>query len=143
VAAVALEAAKAAYGVLKRPLVVDDTGLYIHSLNEFPGAYAAFVQKAIGNSGILRLMDGMTDRTASFVTAVAYSDGKKLETFVGEMLGQIAIAASGEGGFGYDPIFVCEGETRTYAEMALSEKVAVSHRTKAFSLFLDWYERLR
>jgi len=85
----------------------------------------------------------MTDRTAIFITAAAYADGKKFETFVGEMPGRIAFAASGEGGFGYDPIFVCEGETRTYAEMSFAEKVAVSHRTKAFSLFLDWYDRVR
>jgi len=141
VVVVALEAAKAAYKVIKRPLVVDDTGLYISALNDFPGAYAAFVQKTIGNQGVLRLLESVTDRRASFITAVAYSDGKHLEAFVGEMPGHIALIALGEEGFGYDPIFVCEGETRTYAEMSFSEKVAVSHRTRAFSSFLEWYER--
>lgn len=140
---VAREAAMAAYSVLKRQLVVDDTGLYIPALGGFPGAYAAFVQKTIGNSGILRLMEGIADRAASFITAAAYTDGRHIEAFVGEMPGQIAFAPSGKEGFGYDPIFVCDGETRTYAEMTLSEKIAVSHRTKAFSSFLDWYDRLR
>jgi XTP/dITP diphosphohydrolase len=143
VVVVAREAARAAYRTLKRRLVVDDTGLYISALNGFPGAYAAFVQKTIGNDGILRLMERLTDRTASFVTAAAYADGRNIKTFVGEMRGHIALAPSGEEGFGYDPIFICDGETRTYAEMNLSEKIAISHRSKAFSLFLDWYSELR
>lgn len=140
---VAREAAKEAYRALRRRVVVDDTGLYISALNGFPGAYAAFVQKTIGNSGILRLMEGITDRTANFITAAAYADGRNTEAFVGEMPGHIALAPSGEEGFGYDPIFICDGETRTYAEMNISQKIAVSHRTKAFTSFLDWYEQLR
>jgi XTP/dITP diphosphohydrolase len=129
--------------VLRRRVVVDDTGLYISALNGFPGAYAAFVQKTIGNSGILRLMEGITDRTANFITAAAYADGRNIEAFVGEMPGRIALAPSGEEGFGYDPIFICDGQTRTYAEMNISQKIALSHRTKAFTSFLDWYEQLR
>ncbi|RDE12617.1 MAG: non-canonical purine NTP pyrophosphatase, RdgB/HAM1 family [Candidatus Thorarchaeota archaeon] len=143
VVVVAREAAKAAYRVLKRPLVIDDTGLYISALSGFPGAYASFVQKTIGNLGILKLMEGITDRTANFVTAAAYADGKNIEAFVGEMPGRIALAPSGREGFGYDPIFICDGEMRTYAEMSFSEKVAVSHRTKAFASLLDWYDRVR
>ncbi len=55
------------------------------------------------------------------------------------MYGDIAKAPAGEGGFGYDPIFVPDGESRTYAQLSLDEKVKVSHRSEAFRKFLEWY----
>jgi len=55
------------------------------------------------------------------------------------MLGTVAREPSGEGGFGYDPIFVPDGFTKTYAELTLEEKISISHRTKAFEEFLQWY----
>jgi len=126
---VAMEAAKHAYKVLKRPVVVDDTGLYIEALSGFPGPYAA----------VLRLMDVVEDRDARFDTGVGYADGWVFRYFVGTMYGDIASAASGKGGFGYDPIFIPDGESRTYAELSLDEKVKVSHRSEAFRKFLEWY----
>jgi len=141
VEAVAHEAAITAYDALKRPVVLDDTGLFVDALNGFPGTYSAYVLKAIGNAGILRLMNNINERAAKFVTAVGYADGDAIQTFVGVMSGNIARTPAGEEGFGYDPIFVPQGETRTYAQLSLSEKVNISHRTKAFRRFLDWYTK--
>ena len=141
VEAVAREAAITAYDVLKRPVVLDDTGLFIDALNGFPGTYSGYVLKAIGNIGILRLMNNIDERTAKFVTAVGYTDGDAIQTYVGVMHGDIARTPAGEEGFGYDPIFVPQGETRTYAQLSLSEKVNISHRTKAFRKFLNWYTK--
>ncbi len=141
VEAVAHEAAITAYDALKRPVVLDDTGLFVDALNGFPGTYSAYVLKAIGNAGILRLMNNIDERAAKFVTAVGYADGDAIQTFVGVMSGNIARTPAGEEGFGYDPIFVPQGETRTYAQLSLSEKVNISHRTKAFRRFLDWYTK--
>lgn len=141
VEAVAHEAAITAYDALKRPVVLDDTGLFVDALNGFPGTYSAYVLKAIGNAGILRLMNNIDERAAKFVTAVGYADGDAIQTFVGVMSGNIARTPAGEEGFGYDPIFVPQGETRTYAQLSLSEKVNISHRTKAFRKFLDWYTK--
>ncbi len=141
VEAVAHEAAITAYDALKRPVVLDDTGLFVDALNGFPGTYSAYVLKAIGNTGILRLMNNIDERTAKFVTAVGYADGDTIQTFVGVMPGNIARVPAGETGFGYDPIFVPQGETRTYAQLSLSEKVNISHRTKAFRKFLNWYTK--
>ncbi|MHA1813604.1 MAG: non-canonical purine NTP pyrophosphatase, partial [Candidatus Thorarchaeota archaeon] len=62
-----------------------------------------------------------------------------VKTFVGEMKGTIALEERGTGGFGYDPIFVPEGFDRTYAELSFEEKVSISHRTRAFTAFLEWY----
>ncbi len=136
---VALEAAKIAYFEAKQPVVLDDTGLYIDSLDGFPRSYAAFVLKTIGKQGILKLMQGVQDRSARFVTGVGFSDGETLATFKGVMKGSIAEKEVGEEGFGYDPIFIPEGETRTYAQLSFPEKVSISHRTKGFRAFLDWY----
>jgi XTP/dITP diphosphohydrolase len=136
---VAISAARHAFITLKRPVIVDDTGLYLPALSGFPGAYAAFVLKSIGNTGILRLLEKEEDRSASFVTAVGYCDEDHLESFVGEVKGSIAYKPAGEGGFGYDPIFIPNGFDKTYAQLTLDEKVGISHRTRAFTAFLDWY----
>jgi XTP/dITP diphosphohydrolase len=137
---VAREAARYAFAEVKRPLVLDDTGLFIDSLNGFPMAYPAFVLETIGVEGILKLMKGERNRSARFITAVGYADSEIVEVFVGEMTGEISFETTGTGGFGYDPIFVPEGMDRTYAELSFSEKTAISHRTRAFNQFLKWYK---
>ncbi len=139
VAEVAEVAAKHAFNELKGLVVVDDTGLYIDSLNGFPKAYAAFVLRTIGIEGILRLMDGIDDRSARFVTAVGFSDGKQIKVFTGVTHGTISLTPSGDSGFGYDPIFIPDGMNKTYAQLSMLEKVSISHRTKAFHAFLEWY----
>lgn len=136
---IAREAAKVAFETLQKPVVVDDTGFFVDALNGFPGSYAGIVLKFIGYEGILRLMTDKTDRASVFMTAVSYFDGTHIESFVGSMSGTVAHGPAGEGGFGYDPIFVPDGFTKTYAELTLEEKVSISHRTKAFEEFLRWY----
>jgi len=136
---IAREAVKAAFENLQRPVVVDDTGFFVDALNGFPGSYAGIVLKFIGYEGILRLMIDKINRASVFMTAVGYFDGKHLESFLGAMSGSVARDPAGVGGFGYDPIFVPDGFTKTYAELTLDEKVSISHRTKAFEEFLRWY----
>ncbi len=136
---VAREAARHAFETVQKPVVVDDTGLYIDTLAGFPRAYPAFVLETIGRQGILKLLEGKTDRSARFVTSVGYSDGQNLYTFTGEMRGKISLEERGSEGFGYDPIFIPEGFDQTYAELSFQEKTAISHRTRAFSSFLKWY----
>ncbi len=135
---IALAAAKHAYTTLGKPVVLDDTGFFVSALNDFPGAYAAFVLKAIGYQGILKLLEGEQDRSAKFVTAVGFCDGVHLKTFVGEMRGSISESPSGNEGFGYDPIFIPEEFTKTYAELTFNEKIGISHRSRAFRAFLEW-----
>lgn len=139
---VAREAAKIAYETIQSPVVVDDTGFFVDSLNGFPGSYAGLVLKFIGFEGILQLMTDKVDRGSVFKTAVCYFDGQQLESFVGIMSGTVARESAGVGGFGYDPIFIPEGFSKTYAELTLEEKVSISHRTKAFEEFLRWYTSL-
>jgi XTP/dITP diphosphohydrolase len=139
VSMVALEAAKHAYAILKKPVVVDDTGLFIEALKGFPGAYPGYVLDTIGKQGVLRLMNGIENRNAKFVTAVGYMNESQSKIFVGEMEGKMAETIMGEGGFGYDPIFIPTGLNVTYAQLGFTEKVNISHRTRAFTQFLKWY----
>ncbi len=129
--------AEQAYAALKIPLIVDDTGLFIEALAGFPGPYAAYVQDTLGNSGILRLMNGVSDRRACFATSIAYIDERGIETFEGRVEGEITDSPRGKDGFGYDPLFSVQG--RTLAEMNMHEKNTVSHRARALLAFREWY----
>jgi XTP/dITP diphosphohydrolase len=126
-----------AYSKLKRPLITDDTGLFIPALQGFPGPYAAFALETIGNAGILRLLDGCFDRSAWFESAIAYADELGVRVFRGRIDGVIAQKPRGLNGFGYDPIF--EIGSKTLAEMESAEKNALSHRARGVVLFQDWF----
>jgi XTP/dITP diphosphohydrolase len=136
---IAREAAIRAYSEVGSPVVVDDTGLHISALNGFPRSYPAFVLTTIGLVGILKLMKNEENRDAFFTTAVGYCDSEGPRTFVGHMHGTISELEIGTAGFGYDPIFIPKGYSKTYAQLSFSEKIQVSHRTKAFREFLKWY----
>lgn len=129
--------AEQAYAQLHRPLIVDDTGLFIPALSGFPGPYAAFVQSTIGNRGILALMADKPDRSAYFSTVVAYADESGVQVFTGRVDGMISSSPRGTAGFGYDPIFDAGG--KTLAEMDVAEKNTVSHRARALAAFKAWY----
>ena len=135
---IAREKAKSAYSQVGRPVIVEDDGLYIDSLKGFPGQYSSFVFKALGNAGILKLLEGL-GRQASFRSIIAYYDGKDLRTFEGTVNGMIATGAA-QGGWGYDPIFIPQGAEVTFAELA-ARKNEYSHRKKALDKFADWFLR--
>jgi XTP/dITP diphosphohydrolase len=137
VGVIATEKARFAYAALKRPLIVDDTAFSVDALRGFPGPYAAYVLETIGNAGILKLMEGVSDRRAHFETAIAYADEYGIRVFRGILPGTV-VTPRGNGGFGYDPIFAWEG--RTLAEMPLDEKSKISHRGRALSAFRSWVE---
>ncbi|MGC9071850.1 MAG: XTP/dITP diphosphatase [Acidilobus sp.] len=136
---IASTAARHAYETFRAPLIVDDTGLYIEAFGGFPGPYSSYIIKKIGLDGVLRLMEGVANRRACFRTAVAYADEEGVRVFTGETCGNISHRPIGSSGFGYDPIFIPDGEVRTYAEMTIQEKNALSHRGKALRTFASWY----
>lgn len=137
VAEIARNKAHYAYSQLNTPLIVDDTGFFIDALNGFPGTYAAFVLNSIGNAGILKLMEGISDRNARFKTGIAYADEQDIQVFTGTLEGTIARNPRGNNGFGYDPIF--EVGRMTLAEISIEEKSRISHRAGALSSFHDWF----
>ena len=130
-----------AFGQLHRPLIVDDTGFSIHALGGFPGPYAAYVLSTLGNTGILKLLEGVEDRAAFFETAIAHADRTgTIRVFRGRIDGTNTGSPRGTGGFGYDPIF--EVNDRTLAELTLGEKSRISHRARALQALRTWMESL-
>lgn len=137
---VARTAAFEAFKTHKLPLFVEDTMLTVTALRGFPGTYGSYVYRTIGPKGILRLLEGADTRSAEFTSAVAFSDhpGKPI-LFLGRLPGKISDEPRGKGGFGFDPVFIPDGEERTLAEMTMTQKCAISHRSKAVRAFASWY----
>ena len=136
---IAVHAAAEAYGAFRKPLFVEDTGLFINSLRGFPGTNASFVFQTLGLGGVLKLMNGVTSREAEFVSSVAYCDGSSDPlVFSGRLRGRVALRPLGSGGFGFDPVFVPSGGRRTLAQMTIAEKCAISHRALALKALGQW-----
>lgn len=125
----------------KTATIVEDAGLFVDALRGFPGPYSSFTFRTLGCEGILKLMEGISNRKSRFVSAVAYCEPNKQPVcFSGVSEGILEIEARGKGGFGFDPIFTpMEGRTKTFAEMSRIEKNRYSHRAKAFRTFAEWF----
>jgi XTP/dITP diphosphohydrolase len=125
---------------LNESLLVEDSGLFIDALPNFPGVYSSDVLKSIGCEGILRLLDD--ERAAHFLTVAALWTGEAVEVFVGRCDGQIAQEIKGQDGFGYDPIFIPDeiDDNRTFAEMTKMEKSTISHRGRALRALSDFLD---
>ena len=136
----ALLKARAAAAASGLTAVADDSGLRVDALNGMPGVLSArwAGRRADDAANLELVLDQLTDvpdgrRGAAFVcaAAVATPDGEE-RVVVGEVRGALIREPRGSGGFGYDPIFVPHGDTRTTAEMSAAEKDAISHRGQAF-----------
>ncbi|MCD1296354.1 non-canonical purine NTP pyrophosphatase, RdgB/HAM1 family [Methanocella sp. CWC-04] len=134
----------AAYGAkycaeeLKKPVMVEDSGLFIDALNGFPGPYSSYVQKTVGNKGILKLMEGVENRKAQYRSYLGYCEpGGEPVTFEGIWHVDVSFEEEGTMGFGYDPIT----NYRKYpiGEMEVEQKNEVSHRRRALLGFREWY----
>jgi XTP/dITP diphosphohydrolase len=121
----------------------DDTGLEIEALNYEPGVFSARYAGNQKNDSdnidkvLLNLM-GITNRNARFRTVITLLIGKDEYSFEGKVEGKIIMEKRGEFGFGYDPIFIPEDESRTFAEMSLEEKNKFSHRARAFQKMIEF-----
>lgn len=131
VAEVAKIKAENAYQQLGRPCFVDDTGLTIHKWGELPGALIRWFLVNVEVDGIVNMLGDTTERSASVTTAIGYCDENGPKVFTGTVNGSIATGPTGDNGFGYDPIFIPEGQPKTFAEMASTEKDQFSMRTLA------------
>lgn len=121
------------------PVMKDDSGMFIDSLGGFPGVYSSYILRTISYKGILKLMEGISDRRARFRTALGlFEPGKGITIFRGETEGTITYEDRGKLGFGFDPIFMPLGENRTFAEMTVEDKNSMSHRIKALRSLLEY-----
>ncbi len=141
---IAIEKAKSAYNTVKRPIIIEDDGLFINSLNGFPGQYSSYVFKSIGNRGILRLLEGSRDRSAFFKSIFVYNNGIIVKVFTGQINGKISSTIT-DGGWGYDPIFIPfnnhdNHHNKTFAELSkTNKKNELSHRSIALDKFVKWF----
>lgn len=163
-APIAAAGARAAYRHADTPVIVDDAGLFVRSLDGFPGPYSHFVEDTVGVERLWRLVEPEPDHRASFRCVIGYCDGATFDAspdpidrddrvlaaatgeatagplpvklFEGTVQGRL-VAPRGDGGFGYDPIFEYDGAT--FAELTPAEKNAVSHRGRALDKFAEWY----
>jgi len=102
----------------QKPIVAEDSGLFIKSLNDFPGTSSAYIHKRIGLKGILKLMENEDNRECEYRSAVGYCEpGKDAVSFLGREKGTISLKEKGKFGFGHDPIFIPLGSDKTYGEM--------------------------
>jgi len=126
-----------AYDLIQKPVIIEDDGLFINALDGFPGPYSSYVYDTIGNKGIMNLLENSEVRDAKFVSIIAYCDndyGVKL--FESSIPGKISSVIE-KGGWGYDPIFIPDGESKTYANV--SDKDKFSHRAAALTKFSNWF----
>ncbi len=132
----ALQKARFVYERYHQNCFADDTGLEIASLNGRPGVYSAryaglHCSFEDNMNKVLAEMKGIADRKACFRTVIALIWDNKEYLFEGRVEGEILCEKHGKEGFGYDPIFLPVGYSESFAEMALSQKNAISHRGRA------------
>jgi len=150
--------AKAYYERFKIPTLADDSGLIVDALFPYPGVYSSrFYQLEVFGKEepypsedeanirkLLKVLKGQKNRSARFVsTIVLYLEEGKMLSAEGEVKGYITDTPKGDGGFGYDPIFVPEGYNKTFAQMTSEEKHKISHRGKALRNLYKLLENLK
>ena len=124
------------------PVISDDSGLCIESLNNKPGIYSARLAKKHGGffkamKFILKSMKNKKNRKATFVCSLSYiNEKKKIITVQGNLVGNISTKIKGKNGFGYDPIFIPKGKKITFGQMAKLKKIRMDHRFLAYKKLL-------
>jgi XTP/dITP diphosphohydrolase len=126
-------------------ILADDSGLEVEALNNAPGVFSARYAGETATDTeriekLLKELNGIQNRTARFVCAMVIADETGDARFIAEGIcsGKIALAASGENGFGYDPIFIPDGFCDTFGELSGDIKQQISHRARATSKIIQY-----
>jgi len=126
------EKAKAAYKIIKRPILVEDVSLEIKELKGLPGTFVKFFLSTLGTEGTVALIGNK--KTGTKVTAaVAIYDGRQLKVFKGKVYGTLSPKNKGPYGFGFDKVFIPNGHNQTFAQMKPELKNKISHRAQALN----------
>lgn len=134
IAEIAKDSAKKMAETLGKPVMVDDTGVFIDYYKNFPGPVAKFVFKNIGYEGLFKLLEGV-NKAGHFETAAAYCEpGQEPEVFLGRMGGEFIIRKDlkAPGFMPYMQIFIPKGFDRVISDLTIEEKNSISHRASAF-----------
>lgn len=122
---------------LGRPLVVEETGLELPSMGGFPGPLVKWMLEAMGAEGIARTAHGLGDPRATARCALLYRDAEGEVIAEGTTPGRLVLEPRGEGGFGWDPVLVPDGEERSCAELSGEEKDRLGHRGRAWKRLME------
>jgi non-canonical purine NTP pyrophosphatase (RdgB/HAM1 family) len=109
---------KEAYSLINSPVLVHDTALYFTAFGQLPGPFIKWFLETVGNQGMCQMLNNFADRSAVAVVNIGYYDGKDLKIFKADLKGIIADKPAGNGGFGWDPIFIPEGFEKTRSELS-------------------------
>ena len=139
----ALQKARYVFDHFKINCFADDSGLEIDALNGEPGVHSAFYAGLPRNDEnniqwVLEKLKHVQNRKARFKTVIALIENDKQFLFEGLLQGTIADVPRGSNGFGYDPIFIPEGDNRTLAELTADEKNKISHRGRAVAKLVQY-----
>lgn len=128
----------AARSMHTEPLIVEDTAFHMDCLNGFPGPLIKWFLKSVGAEGIYCIAHQHGNYGVEVVCTIGYSNGDDIKYFEGRLRGSIVPPAQGRG-FGWDPVFSPDG-SRSFAEMSIEQKNAVSHRGKALRTLKDFLD---
>lgn len=147
---IALASASSLSTIVEGDFMIEDAGLFVDSLNGFPGPYSSYIFQSIGCQGILDLLgenDNLELRQAYFASVFVMFKNGKFNVFKGRCDGIIPIDAFGKGGFGFDPIFIpadlnklgdLDKTSLTFAEMGDDEKNKISHRSRSITKLISF-----
>lgn len=127
-----------AFALHKGTYIVEDTSLYITAMNGLPGPLIKWFLRSLGNDGLAELAQKYDDHSASASSMIGYiTEEGNTHFFEGRVEGAI-VQPQGESDFGWDPIFMPEGNDKTFAQMSAEEKNAISHRKLAFTKLAEF-----
>lgn len=139
---VTTEKANAAYTKLHSPVLVEDTSLEFEALNGLPGPLIKWFLQSIDNEGLLKILTPYENRSAKAEVCFALHNGNEVLLFKGSINGIISNEVKGTNGFGWDPIFIPNGETKTWAEMTSEEKKETSMRKEPLAKLKEYLATL-
>lgn len=123
--------AEEAFKKIKKPLIVEDVGLFLDAWNGFPGPFIRYVEDIVGYETLLKMMESEKNRKATVRIAVGYHDGKKVQIFWGDLKGNISRSIYKGKGWGFGPILKVGTSDKTYSELPVHIQHQISHRGKA------------
>lgn len=140
--------ARFAYGKLRKPLIVIDAGFFIKALNGFPATYVKFAEKYLGSEGILKLMEGKSNRDWEFPNVVYFKDQRREKFFIGYIRGIISTTISkGHSDFGkFNDIQIPNGFNKTFTEMSSQELRDFDNniwKPTVFDKFIKWHSSFK
>jgi XTP/dITP diphosphohydrolase len=130
-----------AYEKLRRPVFVDHTGLHLDVLAGFPGGLTEIFWNRLKNERLAQLFGNTAVTAVTAVTLIGYCDGKSLSVFRGEVAGMIALEPRGPDVFQWDPVFIPDGHSKTFAELG-DEKNQISMRHLAVNQFIAYLDKV-